>query len=355
MVVAVQSYNLKKLRQTLLDVISSSFELKLLAVEIGAETDLRLDHSLAVAAFDLIQWAVTRDRLGELLAIVLRHHPEHQGLRALVQQLPATGDAETSPTPLATIKENNPLQATLLPNGKPFLDRRVLRHHLGVMLSKSGPNILIVHGGDGVGKSYTFDFIAYLSVALQSFRVASFNLAASAYVTVDPTELALHLVSQVSPDADLSVPAAEETSPRYVLRLADWLLSRVAQTKASWWFVLDGFDHPDLRPDTQDLLRALLISVARDPRVDLKIVLLGCSEDLVPLAIEGKVLSDPIEPLEKRDIVEFFEQLTKSNPVHLAADQVALIAEAVFARGRAPRMINQALMQVMDTLQKETG
>ena len=156
-------------------------------------------------------------------------------------------------------------------------------------------------------------------------------------------------------DADLSVPAAEETSPRYVLRLADWLLSRVAQTKASWWFVLDGFDHPDLRPDTQDLLRALLISVARDPRVDLKIVLLGCSEDLVPLAIEGKVLSDPIEPLEKRDIVEFFEQLTKSNPVHLAADQVALIAEAVFARGRAPRMINQALMQVMDTLQKETG
>lgn len=351
----VQSDNLVKVVRTLLNVVPNLYELERLMYAIDADPSL-FERGLPrdVATFNLIQWASAHGRLGDLLMEASRDYGDHPELRALAQQLSTRHDAEPLSAPLAASHEGDPFDAMLLPNGLPFLNRQVLRRCLRTMLTDKGRNILVVQGGDGVGKTYTLDFILYLSVALQSFRVSSFDLAASAYVTIEPTELAFHLAAQISQESELPV-SPETTSARGIIRLADWLLSKVAQTKASWWFVLDGFDHPYLRPDTLDLLRALLISVARDRRADLKIVLLGCSDDLVPIALGGEVLWDRIEPLQKPDIEEFFSQLKKSGARRFATDQFAPVADAILELGREPRSVNQALIQAMEVLQQDTG
>lgn len=351
----VQSYNLIKVVRTLLNVVPNLYELKRLMYAIDADPSL-FERELPKdeATFNLIQWASAHGRLGDLLAEASRDYADHPELRTLAEQLSTKHDAEPLTVPLAANRDGDPFDAALLPNGLPFVNREVLRQCLRTMLKDKGRNVLIVQGGDGAGKTYTLHFILYLSVALQSFRVSSFDLASSAYVTIEPTELAFRLAAQVSPDSEPPMPA-ETTSAREAIRLADWLLSKVSQTKASWWFVLDGFDHPDLRPDTQDLLRALLISVARDRRADLKVVLLGCSDDLVPIALGREVLWDRIGPIRKPEIEEFLSRLKKSGANRLSTDQFAPVADAILELGGDPRSINHALIQAMEVLRQETS
>lgn len=56
-----------------------------------------------------------------------------------------------------------------------------------------------------------------------------------------------------------SIPTQAAQPGRWVQELRDWIIGEISQSGFSWCFVFDGFDHADVRDETSQLLKHLMV------------------------------------------------------------------------------------------------
>jgi hypothetical protein len=245
----------------------------------------------------------------------------------------------------------DPFDSSLLGQDRLFLGRQVLRNHLRTLCAPVGPRALVVNGPDGSGKSHTVQLIRYLSEHIR-FRVALVNLEVEAFRAVGPSDLAQNLIRQMGGTAASMPEPRYESVSRYVLQLGDWLISRVQQSDGIWWFVFDGFDHVDVPLETRDFITRILEDA--DVRVtNLRMVLLGWSDDLVSLSLGPHVLRETIVPFDRGDLRHLFEQLSREGALQLdqgGIDQVVEAVERAAAKHRGVAGLAMAAARAVDLL-----
>lgn len=222
--------------------------------------------------------------------------------------------------------ESDPFLTPFAHSGS-FIGRRALRAHLRALTEEGGARILVVDGPPGSGKSYTLRLITHLSRQLQTFSVAAINLEEEAFHAIGPGEVARSMALQMGADVSAMPPPAEAAS-RWILDLRDWLLGETRRQGTAWWFVFDGFDHEDVPFETRDFIRHLVVA-AQQATTTLRIVLLGWSEDLVPMNIRAYVLRETIEPLGQADLRQFLQELSHAGVLPLDARGVDEVFTAI--------------------------
>jgi hypothetical protein len=223
--------------------------------------------------------------------------------------------------------ELDPFGAALLTGRNVFVGRQLLRRHLRELSDVTGPRVLLVDGPLGSGKSHTVALIRHLSLQRQ-FRIALVDVEQEAFHALLPADVAQRLMLQLG-GSDAAMPAQlHQQTSRYVVQLSDWVVAHIQRSAAEWWIVFDGFDHADVPVETRDFIARLAMDA--DVRAtNLRIVLLGWSDDLVPLALRSRALRETIAPAGEQELRRFFEQLSNEGSLPLDAQGVDQVVEAV--------------------------
>jgi len=222
---------------------------------------------------------------------------------------------------------SDPFESSLLRQDRLFIGRQILRDHLRSLCASDGARVLVVDGPPGSGKSHTAQVIRHLSETI-GFRMALVNIEMEAFHALTPSDVAQTLARQMGvTGGHMPAPMYEMTS-RHVLQLSDWLMVQINRSNAVWWFVFDGFDHADVPTDTRDFI-SRLVADADIKMTNLRIVLLGWSDDLVPLSLRSHVLRETIAPLSREDVRRFFEQLSEDGTLPLDPAGIEQVVEAV--------------------------
>jgi hypothetical protein len=196
----------------------------------------------------------------------------------------------------------DPYQTLWLPHGRPFIDRQALRAGVRMLANPVGPNILIVNGPAGSGKSYTFSFIKHIADRTGYFEV----------VYVDwrriPDPRPDDIVRYISVQMSIPFPDLEPTTSidMHIRLLVSWLVEVALQTGLNWWWILD-FPAEDLLRDTRMLVQRLAREVASRP-LQVRLILLGFYESLDP-EIEGRVYREELQNMGERDVRAFVADL----------------------------------------------
>jgi hypothetical protein len=298
--------------------------------------------------FKLVDWAEMHGLLGELVMQARAHNPAQPELRAFAEQIGWDRDM-ASRGMSAPIRDTDPYAVTMLPDGSPFLGRNMLRAELRNLSRPGGVRVLVVQGAEGVGKSYSLRLIMHLSRVLGTFKVAWIDLDQEAYVMLGPGELARHLATQIGRNPD-SLPAEEPQTNRWVLRLGDWLIAQLNHSSINWWFVLDGFDHPDVPIETQEFI-SVLVRAAAEGQTGLRVVLLGNPDLLIPNGLEPYIARERVVRPDRDDVAACFCQLARSGAIRIGTNDVAQVVDAVMrAGGENAHALNAAVSRAVQLL-----
>lgn len=184
----------------------------------------------------------------------------------------------------------NPLDATVLNNGTPFVNRHSLRTQLNFLITTAAAAkpILVVNGGEKCGKSYSTNYIEHFSTIKSSITLYRMALDPELGFDMGARQVASDLVSLMGRMVD-TIPAQETNAKLHARQLALWVLREAVQAQSQHWFVLDNFSGERLRQDTRDFLVALsdLITTGVYPK-QCRLILIGFDRAL--LTVEpGKI------------------------------------------------------------------
>ena len=297
---------------------------------------------IGAVVFNLIVRAQADGWIDRLVAGAQRDRPNNPELAALAAP------------PSAVESGAAPVEAILLPGGRPFLNRQGLRWALRELLRTDGSRVLVVNGPPGSGKSYSLALVRYLAAVL-NFPVAWVDLQAEVWPGYTPADLASALGRQMGADPG-SMPTVQGSPGRWVHQLGDWLTAEAAREDGRWWFVLDGADQTDLPRETHDLIQYLAHQVAA-AAFSLRLVLLGYEEPL-PLGIEERVLRDNIGPIGQADLWHFFARLFAQEGLEYAPEAVEAAVDAVLqavpeSHPERPLLLSRAVTQAVSLLLPE--
>jgi hypothetical protein len=148
------------------------------------------------------------------------------------------------------------LSATWLTGERPFFGRDLARQRVADLLNSGAKPILAVQGQTKSGKTYTGDWLDYLSQEARfDFRIVIERLESGSGPSMSPDMLAESLVAKMGRPID-TLPAP--TPHRYEKRLCNWIISNALQPPGlRTWIVLDGFDDPDLDRGSAALIQEL--------------------------------------------------------------------------------------------------
>ncbi|MDA0161312.1 hypothetical protein OM076_13625 [Solirubrobacter ginsenosidimutans] len=240
------------------------------------------------------------------------------------------GLAETPETALLIDKINSaPLPAPVDPFacqwldfGMPFLDRVSLRTSIQSVASTGGRNVLVVNGKTQSGKSYTAEFIDYISRQLEDaavipglprFGVARVRLEKGYGPTYTAIRLARDVAARMQSSAE--PPPGEPGDLHWVEDLASFVLTTAAQSKRVWWWVFDGFADPDLDPSSRRLIEKLADRVSAGSEANVGRVALLDYDDAIPGILRAKIQTEPLGPpasIGEVDVTAYFKTLFDS-------------------------------------------
>lgn len=203
--------------------------------------------------------------------------------------------------------------------GMPFLDRMELRQAVRQVLPKHGAPILIVRGSKQSGKSYTAEFAAWLSGALDQdeqhtdvrFKVAVVPILARNATMWTPRAVTERILS----DMGRSLKPPDLLPPdgfAHLQGLCTWLLAE-ATPGERWWWIIDGACGDNVPDDTESLVLALAERVSQGSvRERVRLVVLDWPADSLPGIPTPKVrveqLSEP-DAIGDIDVKEYLESL----------------------------------------------
>jgi hypothetical protein len=192
----------------------------------------------------------------------------------------------------------------------------------------SGIRVFIVNGPKNSGKSFTYDYILYLSSIFAKLNFIPVWIDYKKYVTsrFGPLDLADKLLDQINPDWEaqgIELPKLDTARPeRLKIQIIELIISQInsANRKKNadqlYYFVLDGFDTINVPDDTIELIQ-MFASVATGALITtedcdkLRIVLLGYNVAIPNF--QGRVEIEDIEPLNSEDIRLYFRRYASFN------------------------------------------
>ncbi len=158
---------------------------------------------------------------------------------------------------------SDPVDELVLRTEMPFLDRHGLRDALRALTFPNSKAIVVVTGPSLSGKSYSAQLVDHVSVKLQKFFTARASVIPGTGASMKPFRVAKLLALSMGVTRDPDSEGAKEVDPRSLEALAMWLMAERSQTGRKWWFVLDGFDDPDIPESTHVFLQHLATEATR--------------------------------------------------------------------------------------------
>ncbi|MFP2927240.1 hypothetical protein ACLESO_18990 [Pyxidicoccus sp. 3LG] len=186
----------------------------------------------------------------------------------------------TTPPP----KAPNPFMALILDNKLPFLDRQPARTYLYALTQPMPMQpVVVVTGSQKSGKSYTSEFVDHLCRNLAGIQHCRIEVTENQGASIGPSELARDLVTGVGGDPRQEPPRNTNVD-RWAQELANWVLAEARPSGLRWWFVLDGFNKKELRPDTALLIVKLAKGITTGYARRLhRLILLDFDRTILPL------------------------------------------------------------------------
>jgi hypothetical protein len=196
-----------------------------------------------------------------------------------------------------------------------FVNRTRFRTALESLDTRGGARVVTVDGPEDSGKSYSFQFVSYLSEARGSFEPIWIDLTEPPSAHYGPDDLARRIALQMSVNLENDpMPEKRAADPRWVMELCDWLVGQVRKSNTTWWIVLDGILQVELPDETLHFVRGLAQRAALTEPL-LRLVLLSYRSELLPPNTFHRVLSEELEPLQQLDLKSFFEKLLEEKGI----------------------------------------
>jgi hypothetical protein len=133
--------------------------------------------------------------------------------------------------------------------------------------TNSSNRILIVNGELGIGKSYSAQMVVE-----EARRRDDLNIS---ILRAKPDSASIWKIDHVASEIvrGLSTPCCLPSlhpvrGDRCAGLLADWTADQIEISGDDLWILLDGFDHPDILPETRMYVDELLTMAGNDPRLD---------------------------------------------------------------------------------------
>ena len=166
---AVEAADQSQVADALMEACPTIADLAIVVGRLHARLDdITTPSTVSVAAADVVKWAESQGRTGELLSTAAAFNPKALRLHRLL----ASHGTRIDPS------EEDPFDVVLLPGGRPFLGRAELRHFMRDLLTPSpGYRMLSIVGPPGSGKSYTREYLAHVAAATGAFEVGYFNVS----------------------------------------------------------------------------------------------------------------------------------------------------------------------------------
>jgi hypothetical protein len=203
----------------------------------------------------------------------------------------------------------NHFKALLLPGKLVLIDRQPLRDALAG-LDLGGVRVLIVDGDAESGKTYSLQYISYLSEALGTFTLAPVDLervTRNANNKVDAAGLGEAIASALLGRSGLK-RAADLNDTTWIEKYCDWLKHKLSDG-ATRWLVIDSFRKVTVEQNAYDLVAALAMRTYRDLPA-LRLVLLSYGErQWLSARVVGAVEYEWIAQIDASHLVMFFSEL----------------------------------------------
>jgi len=275
----------------------------------------------------------------------------------LLELMPATIDAKLDairdrvrqpPAQTPGAIQANPLDATILGDGMPFVNRSDLRSHLRRLATPAGNTkpILVVVGDKQSGKSYSIHYIDHFSYNQPPITTYRLELKEDTALETGPAEMARDLVAMMGRSV-AGIPPAQTNQKLYVRNLAKWVLNEAVQVATQHWIMLDNFTGPSLRPDTRDFIAALSDLVTTGVFAQrCRVILIGF--DRAMLTVDpGKVDEEAISRTPRAEIEVCIDEIARRESPSLTREQlVSHVFEGLPKDGNRMREVNIRLREL---------
>jgi hypothetical protein len=320
----------------------------------------KLLHGIGRALEDYVNVAGTKPQQIEDL---VEKADEHGWLPDLVQ---AACDARRDNGRLQRFREayrphaeqaaTDAYEARVLPVRQPFVNRKRLRVALRNLASLDGSHVLVIHGPPQVGKSYSYQFLSYVSRHPRQGRFAVLRFDLDTPAAPRPEELAYNIVLAMDVTAQDMPPQGSSSVARWAVFLLDWVAAKIRRRGKPVYLVFDGFSKVELPVETQGLITGLAVRAEIGDLREWARVLLISYGGLLDPSISDFVERERVEQLGVPEMVEWvMEEAAARNkePPSVAAVRVAVKRVWDAAEGRADRnrRINRGLAALLEEIQ----
>lgn len=156
---------------------------------------------------------------------------------------------------------------------KPFVAREPLRQKIKAFTLNPGvnsPHVLIIHGDQSCGKSYSWIYIRHLAT--------HFNVNAKPVRLRDGLSTPLALVQGLAGRLQLAEGVPQMTDDPQLSRitpLVDWFMNRLDRLTQPYWLVIDDLNDPKVTPAVLETVYELALRVEYEKPKNLWLMLLG--------------------------------------------------------------------------------
>ena len=227
--------------------------------------------------------------------------------------------------------------AAVLWDDVPLIDRTDLRGNVQRMLGPGGRRALLVNGPSGAGKTYTRQFIRYVSENAvpphgTTTRVSPVDASRRAGSPIDVRELAdtvaRFVVGEPAPNFD---PTAQPQTVVWLFK--DWLVAEVAAKGdlQDCWLVFDGFERRTATAAALQLVMELAQSAAVRDLGPVRVIVLGYDD---PLSEPDQALVEPLRHPGDDDVKAFIRAYaTRAQGIPPDADAVDAVFDELVSDG----------------------
>ncbi len=255
--------------------------------------------------FKLVEWCRQRGKGPDVVKALFSEHGGNPEVRALHARF-FPGSAVGVPVSAASAFARHCLGEDLV-----FINRKGLRKALQAIESGSGRNVLVVSGGSGTGKTFTYRLILH-GAKQYAYQLVWVNLREELLPGAGPDALAKAVLHQMAISPEGLPPQGPQNAARWAPEIASWMVGkmRAAQQQQKWWLVIDGID----RDATSEELRMLLTHLAAkmEPTLpNVRLCLLGYDEPPGRLLTPANARYDSTSSIGRADLENFFLQAYK--------------------------------------------
>jgi hypothetical protein len=104
-------------------------------------------------------------------------------------------------------------------------------------------------------------------------------------------------------------PTQTTNQERWIQEIVNWVLSVANMSQYSWWFILDGFNADEMRPDTQQFIVTLATKLGTGIQRDRHRLILLDFDRTVLAVPPGSVSDQTTSPIPHDSVVKAVDQI----------------------------------------------